>query len=180
MFKKLSCKICFIATFLLVTLPMGAANTSGEDKSEKIVMQDTDPNKEHYFNNRRALIGPGCMINSLGDGVKVLKGVKDLQNLCNDDLNDYAVLPGLATVVLGGSPVISVKDNMHYYAGGTVAGFAICAKSDASILTLNLADFYKIQFLKDGEKVGDLQDFLKETRSQVLACRCLPFLALTR
>ena len=157
MFKKLSSKICFIATFLLVTLPMGAANTSGEDKSEKVVMQDTDPNKEHYFNNRRALVGPGCMINSLGDGVKVLKGVKDLQNLCNDDLNDYAVLPGLATVVLGGSPVISVKDNMHYYAGGTVAGFAICAKSDASILTLNLADFYKIQFLKDGEKVGDLQ-----------------------
>ena len=157
MFKKLSSKICFIATFLLVTLPMGAANTSGEDKSEKIVMQDKNPNKEHYFNNRRALIGPGCMINSLGDGVKVLKGVKDLQNLCNDDLNDYAVLPGLADVVVGGSPVISVKDNMHYYAGGTVAGFAICAKSDASILTLNLAKCYKIQFLKDGEKVGDLQ-----------------------
>lgn len=138
MFKKLSCKICFIATFLLVTLPMGAANTSGEDKSEKIVLQNTDPNAEHYFNNRRALVGSGCLINSVGDGVKVLKGVKDLQNLCNEDLNDYAELPGLADVVVGGSPVISVKDNMHYYAGGTVAGFAICAKSDASILTLNL------------------------------------------
>ena len=147
-----------MATFLLVTLPMGAANTSGEDVSEKVVMQDTNPNKEHYFSNRRALVGPGCMINSVGDGVKVLKGVKDLQNLCNDDLNDYAELPGLADVVVGGSPVISVKDNMHYYAGGTVAGFAICAKSDASILTLNLADFYKIQFLKDGENVGKLQD----------------------
>lgn len=158
MFNKLSCKNFFIATFLLVTLPMGAANTSGEDVSEKIVMQDSDPNAEHYFNNRRALVGPGCMINSVGDGVKVLKGVKDLQNLCNDDLNDYAELPGLADVVVGGSPVISVKDNMHYYAGGTVAGFAICAKSDASILTLNLADFYKIQFLKDGENVGKLQD----------------------
>lgn len=158
MFNKLSCKNFFIATFLLVTLPMGAANTSGEDVSEKIVMQDTNPNKEHYFSNRRALVGPGCMINSVGDGVKVLKGVKNLQNLCNDDLNDYAELPGLADVVVGGSPVISVKDNMHYYAGGTVAGFAICAKSDASILTLNLADFYKIQFLKDGENVGKLQD----------------------
>lgn len=30
-------------------------------------------------------------------------------------------------------------------------------KSEASILTLDLAKFYKIQFLKDGEKVGDLQ-----------------------
>ena len=158
MFKKLSCNFFLIATFLLVTLPMGAANTSGEDGSEKVVMQDSDPNAEHYFNNRRALVGPGCMINSVGDGVKVLKGVKNLQNLCNDDLNDYAELPGLADVIVGGSPVISVKDNMHYYAGGTVAGFAICAKSDASILTLNLADFYKIQFLKDGKNVDKPQD----------------------
>lgn len=158
MFNKLTCKIFLIATFLLVTLPMGAANTSGEDVSEKVVMQDTNPNKEHYFSNRRALVGPGCMINSVGDGVKVLKGVKNLQNLCNDDLNDYAELPGLADVTVAGNPVISVKDNMHYYAGGTVAGFAICAKSDASILTLNLAKFYKIQFLKDGENVGKLQD----------------------
>ena len=39
----------------------------------------------------------------------------------------------------------------------TEAGFVICAKSDASILTLDLAQFYKIQFLKDGETVGDLQ-----------------------
>lgn len=147
-----------MATFLLFTLPIGAANTNGEDVSEKVVMQNSNPNAEHYFNNRRALVGSGCLINSVGDGVKVLKGVKNLQNLCNDDLNDYAELPGLADVVVGGSPVISVKDNMHYYAGGTVAGFAICAKSDASILTLNLAKFYKIQFLKDGENVGKLQD----------------------
>lgn len=157
MFKKLTCKFFLIATFLLVTLPMGAANTSGEDVSEKVVMQDTNPNGKNYFSNRRALVGPGCMINSVGDGVKVLKGVKDLQNLCNDDLNDYAELPGLADVTAVGSPVISVKDNMHYYAGGTVAGFAICANSSASILTLNLAEIYKIQFLKDGKPVGDLQ-----------------------
>lgn len=157
MFKKLSQKIYFMATFLLFTLPMGAANTSGEDVSEKVVMQDSDPNAEHYFNNRRALVGPGCLINSVGDGVKVLKGVKNLQNLCNDDLNDYAELPGLANVTAVESPVISVKDNMHYYAGGTVAGFAICANSDAKILKLDLAEVYKIQFLKDGEKVGDLQ-----------------------
>ena len=158
MFKKLSQKIYFMATFLLFTLPIGAANTNGEDVSEKVVMQNSDPNAKNYFSNRRALVGSGCLINSVGDGVKVLKGVKNLQNLCNDDLNDYAELPGLADVVVGGSPVISVKDNMHYYAGGTVAGFAICAKSDASILTLNLADFYKIQFLKDGKNVDKPQD----------------------
>ena len=158
MFKKLSCKIFLIATFLLVTLPMGAANIDGGGKIEKKVWQDSDPNnKENYFNNRRALVGPGCMINSLFDGVEVVSGTKDLQNICNDDLDDYATIPALVGATVVASPIISVKDNQHCYAGGTEAGFVICAKSNASILTLDLAKFYKIQFLKDGEKVGDLQ-----------------------
>ena len=98
------------------------------------------------------------MINSLFDGVEVVSGTEKLQNICNDDLDDYATIPALANVTVVGNPIISVKDNQHYYAGGTEAGFVICAKSDASILTLDLAKFYKIQFLKDGEKVGDLQE----------------------
>ena len=150
-------KICFVATLLLLAMPMVAATANGVGKSEKKVWQDSDPNKENYFNNRRALVGPSCMINSLFDGVEVVSGTKDLQNLCNDDLDDYAAIPALANVTVGGNPIISVKDNQHCYAGGTEAGFVICAKSDASILSLNLADFYKIQFLKDGKTVGDLQ-----------------------
>lgn len=150
-------KICFVATLLLFALPMVAATIDGGGKIEKKVWQDSDPNKENYFNNRRALVGPGCMINSLFDGVKLLSGTKDLQNICNDNLDDYATIPALADVTVLGSPIISVKDNQHYYAGGTEAGFVICAKSDASILTLDLAQFYKIQFLKDGEKVDKPQ-----------------------
>ena len=150
-------KICFVATLLLFALPMVAATIDGGGKIEKKVWQDSDPNKENYFNNRRALVGPGCMINSLFDGVKLLSGTKDLQNICNDNLDDYATIPALADVTVLGSPIISVKDNQHYYAGGTEAGFVICATSDAGILKLNLADFYKIQFLKDGKAVGELQ-----------------------
>lgn len=147
-------KICFVATLLLFAMPMVAATIDGGGKIEKKVWQDSDPNKENYFNNRRALVGPGCMINSLFDGVEVVSGTKDLQNICNDDLDDYATIPALVGATVVESPIISVKDNQHYYAGGTEAGFVICAKSDASILTLDLAKFYKIQFLKDGEKVG--------------------------
>lgn len=149
-------KICFVATLLLLAMPMVAATANGVDKSEKKVWQDSDPSKENYFNNRRALVGPGCTINSIGDGVKVVSGTANLQNLCNDDLDDYATIPALADVTVLGSPIISVKDNQHYYAGGTEAGFVICAKSDASILTLDLAKCYKIQFLKDGKAVGKL------------------------
>lgn len=149
-------KICFVATLLLLAMPMVAATANGVDKSEKKVWQDSDPSKENYFNNRRALVGPGCTINSIGDGVKVVSGTANLQNLCNDDLDDYATIPALANVTVVGNPIISVKDNQHYYAGGTEAGFVICA-TEASILTLDLAKFYKIQFLKDGEKVDKPQ-----------------------
>ena len=150
-------KICLVATLLLFALPMVAATIDGGGKIEKKIWQDSDPNKENYFNNRRALVGPGCTINSIGDGVQVVSGTANLQNLCNEDLNDYATIPALVGATVVANPIISIKDNQHYYAGGTEAGFVICAKSDASILTLDLAQFYKIQFLKDGETVGDLQ-----------------------
>ena len=150
-------KICFVATLLLLAMPMVAATANGVDKSEKKVWQDSDPSKENYFNNRRALVGPGCTINSIGDGVQVVSGTANLQNLCNENMDDYATIPALVGATIVASPIISVKDNQHYYAGGTEAGFVICAKSDASILTLDLANFYRIQFLKDGVAVGKLQ-----------------------
>ena len=150
-------KICFVATLLLLAMPMVAATASGVGKSEMKVWQDSDPSKENYFNNRRALVGPGCTINSIGDGVQVVSGTANLQNLCNENMDDYATIPALVGATVVASPIISVKDNQHYYAGGTEAGFVICAKSKASILTLDLAQFYKIQFLKDGEKVDKPQ-----------------------
>ena len=150
-------KICFVVTLLLLAMPMVAATANGVGKSEKKVWQDSDPSKENYFNNRRALVGPGCTINSIGDGVQVVSGTANLQNLCNENMDDYATIPALVGATVVASPIISVKDNQHYYAGGTEAGFVICAKSEASILTLDLAKFYKIQFLKDGKAVGDLQ-----------------------
>ena len=149
-------KICFVVTLLLLAMPMVAATANGVDKSEKKVWQDSDPSKENYFNNRRALVGPGCMINSIGDGVQVVSGTANLQNLCNENMDDYATIPALVGATVVASPIISVKDNQHYYAGGTEAGFVICATSEASILALDLAKFYKIQFLKDGKAVGKL------------------------
>ena len=153
MSMKFFSKICFVVTLLLLAMPMVATTIDGGGKIEKKVWQDSNPNTENYFNNRRALVGPGCTINSIGDGIEVVSGTANLQNICNDDLNDYATIPALVGATVVASPIISVKDNQHCYAGGTEAGFVICAKSDASILKLDLAQFYKIQFLKDGENV---------------------------
>lgn len=137
--------------------PQSLAPLGGEIKVAKPVYQDKDESAANYLSNRRALVGPGCVINSLGDGINVGSVTKDLQNLCDENLDNYATISGLANVVAGGSPIISIKDNQNCYAGGMVAGFVICANSDAKVLSLGLATYYKIQFMKDGKAVGDLQ-----------------------
>lgn len=122
----------------------------------KTVYQDTDPSATNYLKNRRALVGPGCTVNSVGAGVKVASDLKNLQNLCNDNLDDYVSFPSAVEAVVAGSPIVSIIDKKNYYAAGTEAGFTFC-DGDASVLKLDLAGFYKIQFLKDGVPVGDLQ-----------------------
>lgn len=145
-----------IFVFLCLSLPVVAA-TGGASDIKKPIMQDSNPNAANYFNNRRALVGPACMVNSVFDGVQVLEGVKDLKNICNEDLDDYAVMPSAVTAGVVASPIISIKDTHCYYAGNTQAGFTICANSNAGVLTLDLATFYKIQFYKDGAAVGEMK-----------------------
>ena len=96
-------------------------------------------------------------MNSVGDGVKVASGLKDLQNLCNDNLDDYATFPALVDATVAASPVVSIKDNKHYYAKGTEAGFTICTNSNAGILKVDVSTLYGIRFFKDGKAVSDVQ-----------------------
>lgn len=154
--KSLTLKMCVIAAALLLASPAVAANSNGRGTKVKTVYQDTDPSATNYLKNRRALVGPGCTVNSVGDGVKVLSGLKDPQNLCNDNLDDYASFPGLVDATVAASPVVSIKDNKHYYAKGTEAGFTICTSSDAGILKVDVSTLYGIRFFKDGKAVSDV------------------------
>ena len=154
--KSLTLKMCVIAAALFLASPAVAVNSNGRGTKVKTVYQDTDPSAPNYLKNRRALVGPGCTVNSVGAGVSVASGLKDLQNLCNDNLDDYASFPSAVEAVVAGSPIVSIIDKKNYYAAGTEAGFTFC-DGDASVLKLDLAGFYKIQFLKDGVPVGDLQ-----------------------
>lgn len=154
--KSLTIKICVIAAALFLASPAVAVNSNGRGTKVKTVYQDTDPSATNYLKNRRALVGPGCTVNSVGAGVSVASGLKDLQNLCNDNLDDYASFPSAVEAVVAGSPIVSIIDQKNYYAAGTEAGFTFC-DGDANVLKLDLAGFYKIQFLKDGVPVGDLQ-----------------------
>lgn len=154
--KSLTLKMCVIAAALLLASPAVAVNSNGRGTKVKTVYQDTDPSATNYLKNRRALVGPGCTVNSVGDGVKVASGLKDLQNLCNDNLDDYATFPALVDATVAASPVVSIKDNKHYYAKGTEAGFTICTNSDAGILKVDVSTLYGIKFFKDGKAVSDV------------------------
>ena len=154
--KSLTLKMCVIAAALLLASPAVAANSNGRGTKVKTVYQDTDPSATNYLKNRRALVGPGCTVNSVGAGVSVASGLKDLQNLCNDNLDDYASFPGLVDATVAASPVVSIKDNKHYYAKGTEAGFTICTSSEAGILKVDVSTLYGIRFFKDGEAVSDV------------------------
>lgn len=154
--KSLTIKMCVIAAALFLASPAVAVNSNGRGTKVKTVYQDTDPSATNYLKNRRALVGPGCTVNSVDAGVSVASDLKNLQNLCNENLDDYASFPSAVEAVVAGSPIVSIIDKKNYYAAGTEAGFTFC-DGDASVLKLDLAEFYKIQFLKDGVPVGDLQ-----------------------
>lgn len=102
---------------------------------------------------RMALVGHNCMVSRFPDGVAVGTGVKNLSNLCDEKLDNYCDLPGVAEVkLLIGSPIVAVKDMKHYFDKDTKAGFKISGES--SLLKLDvLKSNYRIRFYKDGKEL---------------------------
>ena len=100
-----------------------------------------------------ALVGHNCMVSRFPDGVAVGSGIKDLSNLCDENLDNYCDLPGVTDVtLLAGSPIVAVKDMKHYFDKNTKAGFKISGES--SLLKLDvLTSNYKIRFYKDGKEL---------------------------
>lgn len=100
-----------------------------------------------------ALVGHNCMVSRFPDGVSVGTGIKGLSNLCDENLDNYCDLPGVADVkLLVGSPIVAVKDMKHYFDKDTKAGFKISGES--SLLKLDvLKSNYKIRFYKDGKEL---------------------------
>lgn len=99
---------------------------------------------------RKALVAPDCLINDLINVVKVGSGTSDLNNLLDENIDNYATLGGLAGVGALVDPIIRVKDRVNYYPAGTVAGFCIQAEAGSSLLSLDLLKSLSIMLYKDG------------------------------
>lgn len=143
-------KAAMILAALVLLLPLravGQANTYYDRGGVK----PTD--SRQVLKTRMALVGHNCMVSRFPDGVAVGTGVKNLSNLCDEKLDNYCDLPGVAEVkLLIGSPIVAVKDMKHYFDKDTKAGFKISGES--SLLKLDvLKSNYRIRFYKDGKEL---------------------------
>lgn len=119
----------------------------------KPVWQQTDAGASNYIDNRRALTGRHCMVNKLINVVGVGSWIADLNNLVDEDLNNYATFPKIVDATVGVSPITSVRDTKNHYAAGTTAGFTLVAGSGASLLDLDIVSAFAITFYLEGQLV---------------------------
>lgn len=143
----------FLALFLLGYISLGAIGAENSVSDDRKVWQDNNPSGENYLRNRRALVGHGCTVNRFGGGgITAGQVYTNLENLCDEDLTNNATVPCVASVSVGYSPLVSVKDMGNVYARGTEAGFVLGGSS--KVLGLDVVSIYEIRFYKDGELVA--------------------------
>lgn len=153
--KRIKATMLMVALFLLIPLSVAAQESNAASSTPNTYYDKGEAETTRKPLKRMALVGHNCMINRLADGIKVISGSKNLSNLCDENLDNYYTLPGVADVkLIKGLPIVGVKDMKHYFDKGTKAGFKISGGSN--VLNLNLlTDRYKIWFYKDGKKVGE-------------------------
>lgn len=153
--KRIKATMLMVALFLLIPLSVAAQESYATSSTPNTYYNKGEAGETRQPLKRMALVGHNCMINRLADGIKVISGSKNLSNLCDENLDNYYTLPGVADVkLIKGLPIVGVKDMKHYFDKGTKAGFKISGGSN--VLNLNLlTGRYKIWFYKDGKKVGE-------------------------
>ena len=120
------------------------------------IYQQTDPDAPFYMANRRALVGTSCVVNRVVSAVSVGTWVDGLNNLTDEDLENYATFPEIVGASVGADPFISVRDVEHVYKGGTQAGFCMVASSGGGLLSLDVIKALQIFTYLDGKKQEEL------------------------
>ena len=120
------------------------------------IYQQTDPEAPFYMANRRALVGTSCVVNRVVSDVSVGSWVDGLDNLTDEDLENYATFPEIVGATVVADPFISVRDVEHVYKGGTQAGFCMVASSGGGLLSLDVIKALQIYTYLDGKKQDEL------------------------
>ena len=130
------------------------ASRSGES-SVDVPNPDNEGSVAHdliYMERRRALTGVDCNINCMSPGAlaSVVNVQNNLGNLTSHDLSAPAEFVGVANVKLTAAPLVSVRDEKHYFARGTEAGFNLASGTGTNVLSLSVIETLSIAFYRDG------------------------------
>ena len=108
------------------------------------------------FDNRQAFAGKGYTVNKLIKVVSVGSWIKDLNNLTDENLDNYATFPSIVGAGVTANPIVSVRSTEHYFDAGTEAGFCMVASSGDNVLSLDVIKALSIGVYRDGELLETL------------------------
>lgn len=108
------------------------------------------------FDNRQAFAGKGYTVNKLIKVVDVGSWIKDLNNLTDENLDNYATFPRIVGAGVTANPIVSVRSTEHYFDKGTEAGFCMVASSGDNVLSLDVIKALSIGVYRDGELLETL------------------------
>ncbi|WP_288150353.1 hypothetical protein [Phocaeicola sartorii] len=107
--------------------------------------------------SRVPLIGPGRIVNLVGNGLLSAVGSGDckLGNLMDIDLTNAASFSGSLLAVELGVPIVSVKDMYRVYKAGQKAGFIYRPNAQSGkLLGAEVLKGFWLEFYREGVKVG--------------------------
>lgn len=108
------------------------------------------------FDNRQAFAGKGYTVNKLIKVVSVGSWIKDLNNLTDENLDNYATFPSIVGAGVTANPIVSVRSTEHYFDRDTEAGFCMVASSGDNVLSLDVIKALSIGVYRDGELLETL------------------------
>lgn len=131
-------------TFLMLCLPLGVF---AEETSDKVITQED-------LGGRRALVGPGCVVNQFASNIQLLSGISGLENLVDEDLDNFATFTTGVAVGVTEQPLFSVKDMNHTYAAGTEAGICMVSSESGGLLSLSVIQLFTIRAYNNGKLIA--------------------------
>ena len=136
---------------LCLALVPCAADAQEQEQEQEVIGQE-------QLGGRKALVGKGCVVNQFATNVQLLSGISGLENLVDEDLDNFATFTTGVAVGLTEQPLFSVKDINHTYAAGTEAGICMVSSQSGGLLSLSVISLFSILVYNDGELVETISD----------------------
>lgn len=136
---------------ILMLLCLALVPCAADAQEQEVIGQE-------QLGGRKALVGPGCVVNQFATNVQLLSGISGLENLVDEDLDNFATFTTGVAVGLTEQPLFSVKDINNTYAAGTEAGICMVSSQSGGLLSLSVIQLFSIKVYNNGELVETINE----------------------